>query len=199
MEQSTEPAGDTGWFFPVPDDAEPPESLRSLFEKARESLGFVPNVFRSYAFRPERFSAWFAHYRQLHEPTENLSAADREMIAVVVSASNGCLYCLVAHGAQLRTELGDAVTADRVTFDWRRAGLNGKQSVICAFVEKLTLRPVECSPADLALLREVGLTDEEAWDVVEIASMYNFTNRMSMATGIRANPQYHDQGRTLRL
>ena len=67
--------------------------------KARERLGFVPNVFRVYAFRPERLSAWFAHYRQLHQPTEQLSAADREMIAVVVSAANGCLYCLVAHGA----------------------------------------------------------------------------------------------------
>jgi len=55
--------------------------------KARERLGFVPNVFRVYAFRPERLSAWFAHFRQLHEPSEHLSVADREMIAVVVSAA----------------------------------------------------------------------------------------------------------------
>ncbi len=66
---------------------------------------------------------------------------------------------------------------------------------ICAFAEKLTLTPVECTPDDLGLLRQIGLDEEEAWDVVEIASMYNFTNRMSMATGIRANPEYHDQGR----
>ena len=115
---------DTGWFFPVPEEADLPTSLRGLFAKAQDSLGFVPNVFQSYAFRAERFSAWFTHYRQLHEPTENLSAADREMIAVVVSAANGCMYCLVAHGAQLRTELGDAVKGDRVSYDWRRAGLD---------------------------------------------------------------------------
>jgi uncharacterized peroxidase-related enzyme len=196
LEECENFVNDAGWFFPVPDDAQLSDGLRRLFGKARDSIGFVPNVFRLYAFRQERFSAWFAHYRQLHEPTANLSAADREMIAVVVSAANRCLYCLVAHGAQLRTELDDAVTGDRITFDWRRAGLADKQAAICAFAEKLTVRPVECSASDLAGLQKFGLTDEEVWDVVEIASMYNFTNRMSMATGIRANEEYHAQGRT---
>ena len=68
-------------------------------------------MFRVYAFRPDRLSAWFTHFRQLHEPTEHLSAADREMIAVVVSSANGCLYCLVAHGAALREQLGDPSSA----------------------------------------------------------------------------------------
>lgn len=195
-----QPYPETGWFFPAPADDELPEGLKKLFAKARDNLGFVPNVFRAYAHRPERFSAWFNHYKQLHEATENLSAADREMIAVVVSQANGCLYCLVAHGAALREEMikdgsGDAVTGDRVAFDWRRAGLSRKRQVICAYAEKLTTYPVEVTPEDLQGLRDVGLTDDEVWDVMEIASMYNFTNRMSMATGQLANREYHSQGR----
>lgn len=182
---------ETGWFFPAPEEPDLPENLRKLFAKARENLGFVPNVFRSYAFRPERLSAWFAHYRQLHEPTENLSAADREMVAVVVSMANGCVYCLVAHGSELAEALGDRVTADRITLDWRRAGLDEKRARICEYAEKLTLRPRECDAADLQGLREVGLTDEEIWDVVEISAMYNFTNRMAQATGQLPNPEYH--------
>jgi alkylhydroperoxidase family enzyme len=35
--------------------------------------------------------AWINHYKQLHEPTPNLDAAAREMIAVAVSMANGCL------------------------------------------------------------------------------------------------------------
>ena len=42
-----------GSWFPVPDESELPDSLRGLFAKARENLGFVPNVFRTWAFRPE--------------------------------------------------------------------------------------------------------------------------------------------------
>ena len=78
-------------WFPVPDEADLPPELQGLFRAARERIGFVPNVFRTYAFRPERLSAWFAHFRMLHEATPGLSAAEREMIAVVVSMANGCL------------------------------------------------------------------------------------------------------------
>ena len=181
---------DTGSWFPVPDEGELPDRLRGLFAKARETLGFVPNVFRVWAFRPDRLSAWFEHFRSLHVPTENLDAADRELIAVVVSQANGCLYCLVAHGAALRVELGDPVLGERIAFDWRRAGLDERRTAICAYAEKLTLRPRELCKADLDSLVLAGLTLEEAWDVAEIASMYNLTNRMAMATNMLPNEEY---------
>jgi uncharacterized peroxidase-related enzyme len=186
---------DTGSWFPVPDESELPADLQGLFAKARERLGFVPNVFRVYSFRPERLSAWFSHFRLLHKPTEGLSAADREMIAVVVSSANGCLYCLVAHGAALREELGDPVLGERISYDWRRAGLDRRRSAICAYAEKLTLHPRELTRADLETLLHTGLTTEEAWDVAEIASMYNLTNRMAMATNMLPNEEYSAQAR----
>ena len=185
---------ETGSWFPVPAEEDLPERLRGLFAKARQSLGFVPNVFRVWAFRPERCSAWFGHFRSLHEPTEGLTAADREMVAVVVSAANGCLYCLVAHGAALRSELGGddgAVLGERISYDWRRAGLDDRRAAICAYAEKLTARPHELTDDDLQHLADVGLTPHEVWDVVEIAAMYNFTNRMALATGQLPNEEYH--------
>jgi uncharacterized peroxidase-related enzyme len=181
---------EVGSWFPVPDEADLPDGLRGLFAKARERIGFVPNVFRAYSFRPERLSAWFGHYRLLHEPTDGLDAADREMIAVVVSAANGCLYCLVAHGAALREALGDPVLGERISYDWRRAGLDARRSAICAYAEKLTLSPREITRDDLGSLLDAGLTLEEAWDVAEIAAMYNLTNRMAMATNMLPNEEY---------
>jgi len=179
------------WFFPVPDESELPERLQKLFAKARETIGFVPNVFRAYSYRPDRLSAWFAHYKQLHVPTENLDEADREMIAVVVSAWNRCTYCVVAHGHALRVALGDQVQADLIAINWRHADLDERRSVICGFAEKLTATPHEMVEADLHGLRAVGLTDEEIWDVIEITSMYNFTNRLALATGQIPNEEYH--------
>jgi uncharacterized peroxidase-related enzyme len=186
---------DTGSWFPVPDESSLPDDLRGLFAKARERIGFVPNVFRVYSYRPARLSAWFSHFRQLHLATEQLTAADREMIAVVVSSANGCLYCLVAHGAALREELGDPVLGERISYDWRRADLDARRAAICAYAEKLTLRPRDVTRADLQSLLDVGLTIEEAWDVAEIASMYNLTNRMAMATNMLPTREYSGQAR----
>ncbi|MGN6782637.1 MAG: peroxidase-related enzyme [Marmoricola sp.] len=179
------------WFFDAPDESTLPERLQGLFGKARESIGFVPNVFRAYSYRPDRFSAWFAHFKQLHVPTENLDEADREMIAVVVSAWNRCTYCVVAHGHALRVALGDQVQADLIATNWRHAGLDERRSAICAYAEKLTATPHLMVEEDLHALRAVGLSDEEIWDVAEITSMYNFTNRLALALDQRPNPEYH--------
>lgn len=186
---------DTGSWFPIPDESSLPSGLQGLFAKAREQLGFVPNVFRVYSFRPERLSAWFSHFRALHVATEHLDAADREMVAVVVSSANGCLYCLIAHGAALREALGDPVLGERISYDWRRAGLDARRHAICAYAEKTTLQPRELTRADLQTLLDAGLTLQEAWDVAELSAMYNFTNRMAMATNMLPNAEYSGQAR----
>ncbi len=181
----------TASWFPIPDENDLPEDLKGLFAKARKKIGFVPNVFRAYSFRPDRLRAWFAHFKQLHEPTENLSVAEREMIAVAVSMANRCLYCLVSHGAALREALGDPILADRITLDYRRAGLDERRTAILDYAVKITQTPEECTAADLDRLRGVGLSQEEIWDVIELAAMYNFTNRMAHASGMLPNAEYH--------
>jgi uncharacterized peroxidase-related enzyme len=113
------------------------------------------------------------------------------MIAVAVSMANGCLYCLVSHGAALRALMDDPVQADRITLDYRRAGLDARQTALLDFAVKLTNQMGECNEADLEHLRGFGLTQEEVWDVIEIAAMYNFTNRMAAATGMLPNREYH--------
>jgi uncharacterized peroxidase-related enzyme len=183
------------WFFPIPDESTLPDRLQGLFAKARETVGFVPNVFRAYSYRPERLSAWFGHYKLLHEPSANLDAADREMIAVVVSAYNRCTYCIVAHGHALAEALDDRVLADYIATNWRHAGLDDRRRAICEYAEKVTARPSELAESDLHDLRAVGLTDEEIWDVAEIAAMYNFTNRMALAIGQQPNEEYSRWGR----
>ena len=65
-------------WFPVPDESDLPDDLQGLFRAARERIGFVPNVFRAYSFRPERLSAWFAHFRLVMEGTPGLTDAERE-------------------------------------------------------------------------------------------------------------------------
>ena len=185
---------DISWY-PVPDADDLPEDLTKLFAKARSAIGFVPNVFQAMSFRPDHMRAWFSHFKLLHVPSANLTAADREMIAVVVSMANGCLYCLVAHGAALRDALGDPVQADRITLDWRRAGLDARGRAICEYAEKITKRPTETTREDIAHLQSFGFTPQETWDIAEIAAMYNFTNRMAMSTGQMPNREYHAASR----
>jgi hypothetical protein len=45
--------------------------------------------------------------------------------------------------------------ADRITLDYRRAGLDAKMEAVLDFAVKLTKQMVECSPADLAHLQSL--------------------------------------------
>jgi uncharacterized peroxidase-related enzyme len=79
-------------WLPVPREADLPEEVRGLFERAREKVGFVPNVFRVFALRPDHLVKWRAYYDELLRGESGLTPAQREMIAVVVSAQNRCYY-----------------------------------------------------------------------------------------------------------
>jgi alkylhydroperoxidase family enzyme len=94
-------------------------------------------------------------------------------------------------GAALREALGDPILADRITLDHRRASLDERRTAILDFAIKSTKEPPEYTPRDLATLRGFGPTEEELWDVVEKASMYDFTNRMSLACSMIPNEEYH--------
>jgi len=177
-------------WFPVPDEQDMAADVRALCDKARENTGVVPNVFRVYAWRPERFLKWFAHFRDVMRESSGLSAADRELIGVVVSAENRCLYCLIAHGAELRKLLGDAILAGAIAVDYRRAGLDAKPRAMCDFAVKLTRSPSAIEEADVQRLRDAGFAEEDVWDVAEVAAMFNFSNRMASASGMRPNPDY---------
>lgn len=182
------------WFPVVPDD-QLDEHARDVWAKCEERLGFVPNVFRAYAWRGERFERWLRYFNHVMRPSETLDAASREMVAVAVSMENGCLYCLVSHGYELRKQLGDPVLGDTVTLDWRRAPLGDRQRAMLRYAVKVATEPRECSPADLDELARHGFSDEDAWDIAEIAALFSSTNRMAMAAGFVPNSCYHGGAR----
>lgn len=171
------------------------EDLKKLFAKSEEKLGFVPNVFAVYMVRPTHFRVWFNHFKELMMGDSELTPAEREMIAVTVSAENQCLYCLVSHGADLRQALDNEVLGDRITFDYRRVGLNKKVVMMLDYAVKLTRNPVLCDEDDIDALRGVGFSDEAIFDIAEITAMFNFTNRLASATGMLPNREYHALGR----
>lgn len=182
-------------WLPLPNEADIDEDIQTMFAKARANVGFLPNVLAAYALRPERLRRWIKHFNAIMYGESELSVTEREMIGVAVSAQNHCLYCLIAHGAELRRLLEDEVLGDRIVMDYRRAGLDARTTAMLDFAVKITVTPVECSPADHDALRRFGFSDEAIFDIAETASLFNFTNRMASALGMVPNRIYHHIGR----
>jgi uncharacterized peroxidase-related enzyme len=179
----------------VPPDEEIPDEVKELWQLPLERLGFVPNVLRIFALRPEHLLRWWSYYDELLRGESGLTKAEREMIAVVVSTANRCHYCVVSHSAALRKLTKDPVLVDQLASDYRVAPLESRQRAMLDYALKLTEASHDCGEDDLDALRQAGWTDEDMMDIAQTVAMFNFTNRLASGLGWRPNREYFDLGR----
>lgn len=179
----------------LPDPPPPEPDIAAYFARCEEKLGLVPNVLRAYAFDTAKLRAFMAFYNDLMLAPSGLTKAEREMIAVAVSAENRCVYCLTAHGAALRQLTGDPALAERIAQNYRHAGLPDRQRAMLDFAVKLTRHPEAVEEADRAVLRAAGFDDRAIWDIAAVAGFFNMSNRVATATGMEPNPDYHGMAR----
>ena len=169
--------------------------MAAYFDKCDEKLGFVPNVLIAYSHAMAKLETFAAFYNELMLAPSGLSKLEREMIAVVVSAENRCWYCLVAHGAAVRALSGKPDLGEALAFNYRVAEITAKQRAMLDFALKMCRASAEIGDADRDALRKAGFSDADIWDIAANASFYAMSNRMSSATGMAPNPQYHGQAR----
>ena len=95
--------------------------VRQIFDdiKKTKNLDSVPNFWRALASSPEHLEMIWQRLKQLMHPeacgrTSKLDARTREIIALAVSATNGCSYCVNSHTAALRKLGSDSETLGEV-------------------------------------------------------------------------------------
>src|SRR5437868_8409935 len=75
--------------------------------KATKKIDFVPNLWRVLATNPDHLELVWTRLKAIMHPeaagrASKLDPLTREIIAVAVSATNGCAYCVNSHTAALR-------------------------------------------------------------------------------------------------
>lgn len=181
--------------FPVPALDELPEDIRSRIDEVSEKSGFVPNVFRVLAHRPDEFRAFFAYHDALMEKDSGLSKGEREMIVVVTSAMNSCLYCVVAHGAIVRIREKNPRLAEQLAIDYTRAEITERQMAMLDFACLVSDQAAEVSDEDLDALRDHGFSTEDIWDIGATAAFFALSNRMAGLTDMMPNDEFYPLGR----
>jgi uncharacterized peroxidase-related enzyme len=181
--------------FDVPDLEQLPDDIRQQILAVQEKSGFVPNVFLAFARRPAEFRAFFAFHDALMDSNEGLSKAERELIVVATSASNGCLYCVVAHGAILRIRMKNPLISDQVAINPAKADLTERQRNIVEFALKVAGDSANVGDDDLEAMRTKGFTDDEIWDIGAITALFALSNRYANFAGMRPNVEFYGMAR----
>ena len=181
--------------FPVPALDTLPDDIRTKILEVQQKAGFVPNVFLTFAHRPDEFRAFFAYHDALLLRESGLSKGEKEMIIVATSGANGCLYCVIAHGAILRIHEKAPMIADQLATNYLKADITIKRKAMLGFAMKVCTASYAITEDDFAALREHGWTDEDAWDIAGITALFGLSNRMANVTSMRPNDEFYLMGR----
>jgi alkylhydroperoxidase family enzyme len=79
------------WITTNPDPSADGE-LRDAYHKVRAARGEVANIYQVHGVHPQVMTAHLELYRELMFGRSELTRAEREAIALAVSAANGCRY-----------------------------------------------------------------------------------------------------------
>src|SRR4051794_40380787 len=77
--------------------------VRAVFDdiKATKKIDRVPNIWRALATHPEHLELCWTRLKAIMRPGR-LDMLTKEIIALAVSATNGCVYCINSHTAAVQ-------------------------------------------------------------------------------------------------
>ncbi|WP_270180776.1 peroxidase [Alkalihalobacillus sp. CinArs1] len=88
------------------------------------------------------------------------------------------------HGAALHFITKDRELVEGIKKNYRELDLEMKELAILDYAVKLTKKPSSVTDEDVAELKEIGCIDREILDICQIASYFNFVNRMAEGLGV---------------
>lgn len=143
------------------------------------------NYERAFAEHPEVYAAW----QQLNGAIKERMDLRRYELATLAAARRlRSSYCSLAHGSLLRERFDAPVLA--IVRDRRAAGLDPVDVAVMDLAERVVDDATSIGDADVAPLRELGLSEAEIMDVVLAAAARCFFSKTLDALGVLPDAGY---------
>ncbi|MGM0507481.1 MAG: carboxymuconolactone decarboxylase family protein [Bacteroidota bacterium] len=164
--------------FDVPTREDVSERNRQIFDDLEEKVGFVPNIYATYAHS----STAPARYLTFSNSESSLNNREKEAINLVTSQVNGCAYCLAAH-----TKIGgmNGFTEEQ-TLEIRQgqALFDPKLHAVVSLAQTVALNRGKLSDSDLEAFFDAGHDKEKLVDVIVQVGEKSITNLLHNVTQI---------------
>lgn len=169
------------------DDAD--DDLRAVYENIIDTRGNLSNILKVHSLNPKAMAAHLELYDALLFESSPLKRAQREAIAVVVSATNECTYCVRHHGEALAAYWDEGRVEQMVTDHTHADDLDDPLRAACDVAALLTDQPDAMTEAHVERLREVGWSDRAVLDIVLITAYFNLVNRIATGLGVESTAE----------
>ena len=173
------------WVQTIAED-EAEGQLRAVYQEllGERLQGKVPDFLRLHSLVPRAIVPLAQLHRAIAYGPGELSRTQRELIATVVSAINGCGLCQELHSRLLLHRTRDETLVTQVLRDFRTAPLCTVDRAMLAYAAKLTTAPATVAREDIERLRQLGLSDGAIVEIATQTALFNYLNRVIQGLGL---------------
>lgn len=166
-----------------------PEASRDTLDAIAKQYGFVPNLFGVLAESPTAVQAYAAINKALDQ--SGLSPVEQQVVTLIVSATNGCVYCVGAHStvAQMVGMPEDILAALRNQRPLADRKLNALRTLVLSILHHRGW----VSEDDLEQFVAAGYTQRHVLDVLTIVSLKTLSNYVNHIAHTPLDPQFSAQ------
>ncbi len=164
--------------FNVPQREEVSAANQQIFDKIKATFGKVPNLYATMAHSENALGA----YLQLQQAPSSLTAREKEVVNLVVSQVNNCIYCLSAHTLIAKNN----GFTEAQTFEIRSAAItfDEKLNALAKLTQNITLTRGKADPVLIERFLEVGYTKENLVDTIVLIGDKSITNLLHSVTKV---------------
>ena len=159
--------------------------LKEIYDDLIQSRGKLAAVHKIQSLNPATIVAHIDLYLKIMFGKSPLKRYRREMMAVVVSVSNKCLYCVKHHAEAVQHFWKDEAKVNQLIADYTQVDLSEEDRLFCDLAKQLTEQPSETDQERfLQPLKELGIDDRAILDATLVIAYFNFVNRIVLGLGV---------------
>lgn len=168
---------------------------KAMYDEARATHGFVPNMTKAFSHRPDVMEAWSG---LLGSIKSKMDPRRYELVTLAAAQALRSSYCMLAHGSVLLRDFYGAEALQSIVGDLTVADLDETDRAIMRFAEKAVRDAPSITRSDIEILRSHGLSDQEIFDVTAAATVRCFFSKTLDALGAQPDARYLDLDEDLR-
>jgi uncharacterized peroxidase-related enzyme len=175
-------------YITTPSEVAAEGAVRELYDADREQYGYVPNFTKVFSLRPEVYQAWAGLNGAIKS---GMALRTYELATLAAARRRRSSYCCLAHGKVLRDKFFAPGALAQIADDHHHtADLDPVDVAVMDFADRAAEAPTQVTADDIDALRDVGLSDQDIFDVVLATAARCFFSTVLDAVGAEADTQF---------
>jgi len=167
-----------------------PAGSRPLLERIKKAFGFVPNLYAVFAESPAALQGALAIADAFAKST--LSGIEQQLVALAISETNGCPFCVAAHSTLAKRVAKADPTLVAATLA-RHPLPDPKLDALVVFTRKVVEQRGFVGDADVAAFLDAGYTKAQVIEVLLGVGMKTFNNYTDHIAHVPLNDQFKSE------